>query len=177
MPKVIGIDKSGSPVGVPMAAPFTSDLPVGTLLCDGALYLVATYPSLAAKLGDTFGGDGIVDFGVPDMRGRSILGMDDMTVAGSAEGAAGVVTNAAADLVGGILGEENHLMTEAEMPSHDHDITVENTVSDGGGNNHVHTGFYTNYLTNTTSIAATGGDVAHNNMSPGMAMVWVIPFA
>jgi microcystin-dependent protein len=37
------------------------------LECNGALYLIADYPELAAFYGTTFGGDGVTTFGVPPM--------------------------------------------------------------------------------------------------------------
>lgn len=60
---------SGVPVGslVPFAG---SSAPAGWLLCDGTSYLVSTYPNLAARLSDAYGGDGGTNFNVPDMRAK-----------------------------------------------------------------------------------------------------------
>lgn len=47
------------------------------LLCDGtASHTFANYPNLGARLGSTFGGNGITTFGVPDLRGRIPLTYD-----------------------------------------------------------------------------------------------------
>ena len=53
----------------------TTTPPTGYLFCDGAVYANGLYPALAALLGTTYGGDGVNNFGVPDMRfGRAIIG-------------------------------------------------------------------------------------------------------
>ena len=43
--------------------------PSGWLLCDGASFLNATFPDLAATLADVYGGDGGTNTDVPDLRG------------------------------------------------------------------------------------------------------------
>jgi hypothetical protein len=48
--------------------------PAGWLLCDGTIYATATYPKLFAALGYAYGGSGAT-FGVPDLRGRVVLGV------------------------------------------------------------------------------------------------------
>jgi microcystin-dependent protein len=54
-------------------------LPPGWLWCDGSLLLVADYPELYAAIGDTFGSTTPgVDFNIPDFRGRTSIGRDDM---------------------------------------------------------------------------------------------------
>ena len=58
-------------------AAFAGDvLPSGWLTCDGSLQLVATYPELGAQLGDSYGGDGVTDFALPDYRGRFVRAQD-----------------------------------------------------------------------------------------------------
>lgn len=39
------------------------------LICDGSLYDPASFPDLFAKIGATFGGDGVSTFAVPDYTG------------------------------------------------------------------------------------------------------------
>lgn len=46
------------------------------LVCDGSTPLIATYPQLAVILGQSFGGNGISTFGLPDLRSRSRLMLD-----------------------------------------------------------------------------------------------------
>jgi microcystin-dependent protein len=49
--------------------------PVGWALCDGSLLPISQYTALFQLLGTTFGGDGVSNFGLPDLRGRAALGM------------------------------------------------------------------------------------------------------
>jgi microcystin-dependent protein len=49
--------------------------PVGWVLCQGQLLPVSQYSALFALLGTVYGGDGRSNFGVPDLRGRSPVGM------------------------------------------------------------------------------------------------------
>jgi microcystin-dependent protein len=52
-------------------------LPPGWLWCDGSLLLVADYPELFNMIGYQYGGAG-PDFNIPDFRGRTSIGRDDM---------------------------------------------------------------------------------------------------
>jgi microcystin-dependent protein len=88
--------------------------PAGYLLCDGASYLVANYPQLHAVIGFTYGGSG-ANFNVPDYRQRVPAGVD--TPGGW--------------VLGEKFGEETHVLTNAEMPSHAHG------VSDPGHNHNI----------------------------------------
>ncbi len=51
-----------------------ADLPSGALSTDGSLLPVAGNETFSAVLGTAFGGDGVTDFAIPDLRGGSVLG-------------------------------------------------------------------------------------------------------
>jgi microcystin-dependent protein len=51
-------------------------VPAGFLELDGTVKNIATYPALAAVYGTKYGGDGTTTFGLPDLRGRSFIGLD-----------------------------------------------------------------------------------------------------
>lgn len=69
-----------SPSG--MVSPYAgSAAPDGWLLCNGASLLRATYPDLFTAIGTTFGAADGTHFNVPDMRGRSPLGVGTGTYA------------------------------------------------------------------------------------------------
>ena len=59
--------------------------PRGWAFCDGQLLSINTNTALFSLLGTTFGGDGRTTFGLPDLRGRSIVhvgngpGLDPIT--------------------------------------------------------------------------------------------------
>jgi hypothetical protein len=94
--------------------------PAGWLLCDGRVNLsTTTYAALFAKLNYVHGGSG-AQFGIPDMRGRGVIGV-------------GTGTGLTARTIGAKGGEESHQLTQAETPSHTHSVSI----NPGGGHNHV----------------------------------------
>jgi len=95
---------------------FAAAPPSGWLLCDGALYSVASYPELFGAIGYTYGGSG-ASFNVPDCRGRGLV----------AAGQGGGLTNRA---LGARGGEENHVLTTAELASHNHTGATQATSVD-----------------------------------------------
>ncbi len=102
------------------------------------------------------------------MRGRVFAGMDNL--GGSS---ANVITDSNADTLGGVMGEETHTLTVAEMPAHTHQQIGHNIGSLGPGWNagvdssssQFNSGDYTN---------STGGDGAHNNVQPTLFGNWII---
>lgn len=85
----------------------TSHVPDGALLCDGASYLRTNFPDLFSVIGTTYGAADGTHFNVPDLRGRTVLGVG----AGS-----GLSPYSLAQQVG----EENHTLTVAELAAHSH---------------------------------------------------------
>lgn len=56
----------------------TSSAPAGWLKANGALVSRTTYAALFAVIGTTYGaGDGATTFGLPDLRGEFVRGLDD----------------------------------------------------------------------------------------------------
>lgn len=49
--------------------------PNGWAFCDGQLLLINQNPALYSLLGTTYGGNGVTTFALPDLRGRSPIGM------------------------------------------------------------------------------------------------------
>lgn len=75
----MGIARAGSgmPVGAVMHYPANS-IPAGWLKANGAVVSRATYAALFAVVGTTYGaGDGSTTFGLPDLRGEFLRGLDD----------------------------------------------------------------------------------------------------
>lgn len=72
-----GMARSTPPVGSILL--WTSKLvPSGYLPCDGSVKSPADLPELFAVIGNSYGGDGVVTFKLPDFRGVFIRGIDDM---------------------------------------------------------------------------------------------------
>ena len=68
-----------------MAEPFLSEIrpisfdfaPTGWALCNGQLLPINQNQALFSILGTTYGGDGRVNFALPDLRGRAAMGQGD----------------------------------------------------------------------------------------------------
>jgi microcystin-dependent protein len=159
-----------------MSAFAGSTVPLGWVICDGRALSTVTFPALFTAIGYAHGGSGST-FNVPDLRGRSPMGMDDYGGALSSAGPANRVTSVQADVLGGSLGTETHTLTTAEIPSHTHSYTDRYFASGAGG---ALTGVTSPSTTTNTfsSISATtdsaGSGNAHNNMQPSIALLYII---
>src|SRR3954447_6125965 len=82
--------------------------PPGWLVCDGSAVSRSTFATLFGAIGTAYGaGDGSTTFNLPDLRGRVPVG-------------AGTGAGLTARTLGAAGGEENHTLSAAEMPSHNH---------------------------------------------------------
>lgn len=146
------------------------NVPMGWFECNGARLNTNDYPDLFNAIGYTYGGSD-TSFNLPDIRGRVPIG----------NGAgAGLTTH---DL-GSKGGEESHILTTGEMPSHSHNsnatggsiglITSDGTnTADGGLNN---SGGEPNLYAAIPALTInnTGSDNAHNNMQPYITLWYII---
>ena len=135
------------------AVSYTSDN--SWLLCDGSAVSRATYALLFNVIGTTFGvGDGSTTFNLPNASGR---------VSVTAGSATGLTTRS----VGDVFGEERTTLTEAEMPSHNHDFEYQykQQTAPYGNNDRTVWEYVINRTRTTTS---TGGGQSHNNLQPSI---------
>lgn len=104
---------------------------------------------------------------LPDLRGRSPLGLDNMggTVAGRVTSAS---TGGPATTLGGAGGEETHTLIVSEVPA----LTYTKPVIPGSPN--VQGGSGLDACVSTTSASTNGGGGAHNNMQPWLAVNYII---
>ena len=147
---------------------------------DGGVYVVADHPIAAGHIAPawrTFAGatdPGAPNFRVPDMRGLVAAGLDQMP--GGAR--ANRMTRAVAITIAGKTGEETHVITIPEMPSHTHGI-------DAFGHSYVNTapgattaGTYDFASTpnnpNAGLAKATGGGGAHENVQPTVFVPYIV---
>ena len=164
-----------------MATPFLGQLeifsfnfaPKGYAQCNGQLLPINQNQPLFALLGTTYGGDGRVNFGLPDMRSRTPISMGNGFVLGQRGG------------------EENHTLLVTEMPQHNHNLMSDNVnagnaatpanntvlgkangVNSSGGTFPV--GMYGNVPGGSPLASQTvtnaGGSQAHGNLMPYLCL-------
>jgi microcystin-dependent protein len=149
-----------------MSEPFLAEIkifafnfaPRGWAFCDGQILPINQNQSLYSLLGTTYGGDGRTSFGLPDMRGRTPIHVDNGHPLGQKSG------------------EEAHTISVAEMPTHSHHARGTNQQAnqkDPTGNvwaaqsEGTHFGSATpNSSLNNSSISQSGGGQSHENMQP-----------
>ena len=155
-----------------MAEPFLSEIrlmsfvfaPKGWALCNGQLLPINQNQALFSLLGTTFGGDGRVNFALPDLRGRTPMHVGS----GHTLGERG--------------GEQAHTLSIAELPTHTHVLMASGT---NAGTNSPNGAVLANSTavyhapTNLTSLSPSsvtnvGGSQAHLNMQPFLTLSYCI---
>ncbi len=152
---------------MPFAA---TNAPDGWIACTGVAVSRQTYAALFAVIGTTYGaGDGSTTFNVPDLRGRAMFGF----IGGSTNN---LITGATADKLGlgGKGGEETHVLTEREMPTHSHSLSGFTNYTYPNGNISGAVGGNALTYNATKPTTNTGGNQAHNNMPPFILMNFII---
>lgn len=168
-----------------MAEPFLSEIrimsfgfpPKGWALCNGQLLPINQNQALFSLLGTTYGGDGRVNFGLPDLQGRTPIHMGS----GHTLGERG--------------GEQAHTLSISELPTHVHGMRAQDAAADLGGGQTPGPGkvlargiaaaagtpAVNIYGTApglvamaSASIANTGGSQGHLNMQPFLTLTFCI---
>jgi microcystin-dependent protein len=159
-----------------MAEPFLSEIrimsfefaPKGWALCNGQLLPINQNQALFSLLGTTFGGDGRVNFALPDLRARTPIHVGS----GHTLGERG--------------GEQAHTLSIAELPVHTHVLAASTAVAttNSPGNTMV-TGqstaspLYASAASNPVAmapaaVASVGGSQAHLDMQPFLTLSFCI---
>lgn len=176
-----------------MMAPFAGNaasVPGGWLLCDGktigdagsgANLTSATYENLfnVVKTMTGDGNTGAEDWAslhqvkLPDLRGRVVAGPDNMGGAGA--GQLQVSTEMPdVNTPGSKGGEDRHVLTEAEMPTHDHAIGGGSPLVTDPGAGTQQAGGALNWGTTPAITDPTGGSATHNNVQPTQLINWIV---
>jgi microcystin-dependent protein len=153
-----------------MAEPFLSEIrmmsfefaPKGWALCNGQLLPINQNQALFSLLGTTFGGDGEVNFALPDLRARTPIHVGGGHTLGERGGAQALT------------------LSIAQLPQHAHLLMGANTPGgagsflgkDASGNSY---GPAENPgALGASSLTNTGGSQAHLNMQPFLTLSFCI---
>jgi microcystin-dependent protein len=154
-----------------MSEPFLGEIrivsfnfpPRGWALCNGQLLPINQNQALFSLLGTTYGGDGRVTFGLPNLQGRM------------------PVHAGAAVVQGETAGEPTHTLSLAELPGHSHPVGARsnaNTTSpaaalwaNGGKDAFAPS---PNAAMNAATVSSIGGGQPHQNMPPFLILNFVI---
>jgi len=154
-----------------MAEPFLSEIrimsfgfaPKGWALCNGQLLPINQNQALFSLLGTTYGGDGRVNFALPNLQGNVPIHMgSDFTL-------------------GEKGGEQAHTLTTSETPTHNHLVNVVNSNASAGPTGNYFAAANALYHPapgNTTlapnTVTNVGGSQAHQNMQPFLTLSFCI---
>ena len=153
-----------------MAEPFLSEIrimsfgfpPKGWASCNGQLLPINQNQALFSLLGTTYGGDGQVNFALPNLQGKAPIHMGSGFTLGQTGG------------------EQAHTLSIAEMPTHVHSLTASSnngTVIIPTGNllagsspQLYHAADNNLQALNLGTVTNTGGTQAHLNMQPFLVL-------
>lgn len=139
-----------------------SQLPDGWLLCYGQPVSRSTYVALFAAIGVTYGvGDGRSTFNLPDLRGRTPVGHNQMGASDSGRLLGARPGGVFGNLLGASGGEETHTLLTDETPvcPHTHSIThtwdYKTTNCENGNNCNCGSGAANSIVGNTSHTAVS----------------------
>jgi microcystin-dependent protein len=143
--------------------------PRGWALCDGGTLNIADNSALFALLGNTYGGDGVSTFALPDLCGRAPLHQGPGYPRGQK------------------AGTETVALTTASLAAHSHTAMAQSangTASSPSGAVWAGNSDYELYATtapdaqfNPAAIAPAGAGLAHDNMMPFTTVNFIIATA
>lgn len=156
-----------------MSEPFLSEIkvcafnyaPRGWAMCNGQPLPINQNQALFSLLGTTFGGDGRVNFALPDFRGRVPFHVGSSFVLGQR------------------AGEQAHTLSVAELPPHAHLInasTAQGNDPNPGGHllasplNRSYRPPDGVFVNLAEGVGNVGGSQAHLNMQPFLALNFLI---
>jgi len=155
-----------------MAEPFLSEIrimsfnfaPKGWALCNGQLMPINQNQALFSLLGTTYGGDGRVNFALPNLQGNVPIHMGSGFTLGEKGG------------------EQGHTLSIAELPTHVHVANGTNANGSGAVPGGALLGAFNNAYAQPANLTAlnpgtignVGGSQAHLNMQPFLVLTFCI---
>lgn len=157
-----------------MSTPFLGEVkivsfnypPKGWAFCNGQLLPINQNQALFSLLGTTYGGDGRVNFALPNLQTRVPIHMGN------------------GHTIGETAGQQSHTLILSEMASHNHPANCTNALgtaespsgavwaADNNGNFPYSTSGGTTMA--QTAIGTVGGEQPHNNMAPYLVLNFCI---
>ena len=158
-----------------MAQPYVGEIrmfggnfaPAGWMFCSGQLLPISEYQTLFQLIGTTYGGDGQVTFGLPDLRGRVPIHQGNGFTLSETGGAEAIT------------------LTVNQIPAHSH---VPKANSGNGSSSDPTNNFWaaqpallqysatgsTNINLAANTLATTGGSQPHTNFQPYLCVDFII---
>lgn len=145
----------------------------GYAMCNGQLLSIAQNTALFSILGTTYGGDGVVTFALPDLRGRVPVHF-------------GTGPGLSPYALGQMSGTEEVTLLTSQLPPHNHTLNVNSGLADSGnpannilatesvGGALVYSNASPNAVMNIAAIGATGSGLPVNNLQPYLALNFLI---
>lgn len=158
-----------------MSEPFIAEIklfagnfaPRNWAFCDGQLMPIAQNTALYSLVGTTYGGDGRTTFGLPNLQGRAPMHP-------------GQGPGLRQHQLGEQGGSETAALNENQLPRHEHPLRAAGNAdrADPGGNALGAAAMYGpaggEVAMAAEAIGHSGGNQAHNNMQPYLAINFVI---
>lgn len=143
--------------------------PKGWAFCNGQLLSVSDHSALFSLLGNTYGGDGITSFALPDLRGRVPVH-------------AGKGPGLSQRSPGQAFGSETITLGPTQVPPHSHDLIAANVPGETDlveGSLLARSETYSDATAvtvplNALSISPAGGGQPHDNMQPSLCINYII---
>jgi microcystin-dependent protein len=155
-----------------MSEPFLSEIkivsfnfpPKGWAQCNGQLLPINQNQALFSLLGTTYGGDGRVNFALPNLRGRLPIHFGNGHSLGEA------------------AGQEAHTLNMSEMAAHSHTFSANNATPTQGSpagnmwasNSGAYSSAAPDAVMNPAAISNAGGSQPHTNMQPYLVLNFII---
>ena len=163
-----------------MADPFLGEIrifaggfaPTGWAFCNGDLLSIQQNSALFAVIGTSYGGNGTTTFGLPNLQGSLPLG-------------AGNGTGLSDRVLGAVGGESTVALTQEEIPEHDHVVQTGSggftsspssyaSFGPSGSGRLAYASPVSLVAMNAAAVATFGNNLPHNNLSPYLALSFII---
>lgn len=164
-----------------MSEPFIAEVrifagnfaPRGWAFCNGQLLQISQNTALFSLLGTTYGGDGRTTFGLPNLEGKAPMHPGN---------GPGLTSRR----LGQSAGEATHTLSEAEIPSHTHQLRCADNSADTGEPangllaassplaDRQYRSVFPSGAMSAAALASVGSGQPHNNMPPYLTMYFII---